>query len=262
MLKFRDRTTEAASKTSVVQNKFLATMSPEDFDRLRPFLKVVELKRHAVINEANKPAEAVYFIESGVVSRIARTQVDGAVEVAMVGRYGFLGISVVLGTMISLQRSVVQIPGFALRISASDLQAVMTNHPAIREHLLRYVQLLLSQKAQVVLCNAKHEIDKRLARWLLLAHDRISGNQLQVTHDLLAMMLGVRRAGVTEALAMFESKGVLAKARGAVRIVDQQALKAHACECYKIIDEKFSWLRTMQTYEHRMDVNYGWLATS
>lgn len=262
MLKYRDRATETQHKAGVVQNKFLATMPPEDFDQLRPFLKVVELKRHAVINEANKPVDAVYFIESGVASRVARTQVDGAVEVAMVGRFGFLGISVVLGTMVALQRSVVQIPGVALRIAATDLQAVMAQNPAIREHLLRYIQLLLAQKAQVVLCNAKHEIDKRLARWLLLAHDRVAGNQLPVTHDLLAMMLGVRRAGVTEALALLESEGILAKARGAVRIVDRQGLKAHACECYKLIDEKFSWLHAMKSYEHHLDVNYGWLATS
>jgi CRP-like cAMP-binding protein len=260
MLKFRDRTTEAPHKVGIVQNKFLATMSPADFDQLRPFLKVVELKRHSVIHEANKPVDAVYHIESGVVSRVARTQGDGAVEVAIVGRYGFLGISVVLGTMIALQRSIVQIPGLALRISAADLQTVMAQNPAMRDHLLRYVHLLLAQKAQVVLCNAKHEIDKRLARWLLLAHDRVVGSQLPVTHDLLSMMLGVRRAGVTEALAELESKGILAKARGAVRIVDPQGLKAHACECYKIIDEKFAWLRTMEDYEHRLDVNYGWLA--
>lgn len=261
MLKFRDRATEAPHKPGIVQNKFLATMPPEDFDQLRPFLKVVELKRHSVIHEANKPVDAVYFIESGVISRVARTQNDGAVEVAMVGRFGFLGISVVLGTMIALQRSVVQIPGLALRISADDLQVAMSKSPTIREHLLRYVHLLLAQKAQVVLCNAKHEIDKRLARWLLLAHDRVPGNQLPVTHDLLAMMLGVRRAGVTEALALLESEGILAKTRGAVRIVDRQALKAHSCECYKLIDEKFNWLHAMKSYEHRLDVNYGWLAT-
>lgn len=253
MLRFRDRTTEAPHKAGVVQNQFLATLSPADFEQLRPFLKVVELKRHAVIHDANKPVDAVYFVESGVVSRVARTQADGAVEVAMVGRSGLVGLSVILGTMIALHRTVVQIPGLALRISADDLQVIMLKNPSIRDHLLRYVQLLMSQKAQVALCNAKHEIDKRLARWLLLAHDRVAGNQLPVTHDLLAMMLGVRRAGVSEALSDLEARGIVSKTRGALKIVNRDALRAHACECYKIIDERFSWQRAMPHYEHRLE---------
>ncbi len=122
--------------------------------------------------------------------------------------------------------------------------------------MLRYVQLLMSQKAQVALCNAKHDIDKRLARWLLLAHDRVAGNQLPVTHDLLATMLGVRRAGVTEALATLEADGVISKTRGALKIVSREALKAHACECYKIIDDRFAWQRAMTHYEYHIDPNW------
>jgi len=253
MLKVRDRTADVSPRPGVVQNHFLATLSPEDFEQLRPFLKMVELKRHAIIHEANKLVDAVYFIESGVISRVARTQADGAVEVAVVGRFGLVGLSVILGTMAALHRTVVQIPGTALRIPATDLQAIMTKTPSIRDHLLRYVQLLMSQKAQVALCNAKHDIDKRLARWLLLAHDRVAGNQLPVTHDLLASMLGVRRAGVTEALAALEAKGVIAKTRGALKIVSLEALKSHACECYKIIDDRFAWQRAMTHYEHQID---------
>lgn len=253
MLKFRERTTEQLHSAGVVQNYFLATLPPADFDQLRPYLRFVELKRHAIIHEANKPVDAVYFVESGVVSRVARTQADGAVEVAMVGRFGLVGLSVVLGTNVALHRTVVQIPGLALRISAIDLQAIIVKNPTIRDHLLRYVQLLMSQKAQVALCNAKHEIDKRLARWLLLAQDRVGGNLLPVTHDLLAMMLGVRRAGVSEALASLEAKGIISKSRGALKIVNREALKGSVCECYRIIDDRFSWQRSMPHYKHRLD---------
>lgn len=253
MLTFRDRTTEAPPKAGIVQNRFLSTLPPEDFEELRPFLRVVDLKRHAVIHEANKPVEAVYFIESGVVSRVARTQTDGAVEVAMVGRTGLIGISVVLGTMIALHRTVVQIPGQALRISASDLQLVMEKKPALRDHLLRYIQLLMNQKAQVALCNAKHEIDKRLARWLLLAHDRIVGDVLPVTHDLLAMTLGVRRASVSEALSKFEAEGIVSKTRGALKISNRDALQNCACECYRIIDDRFGWLRALPSHEYKIE---------
>lgn len=253
MLTFRDRTTEAPPKVGIVQNRFLATLPPEDFEELRPFLRVVDLKRHAVIHEANKPVEAVYFIESGVVSRVARTQVDGAVEVAMVGRTGLVGISVVLGTMIALHRTVVQIPGQALRISAADLQLAMEKRPALRDHLLRYIQLLMNQKAQVALCNAKHEIDKRLARWLLLAHDRVVGDVLPVTHDLLAITLGVRRASISEALSKFEAEGIVSKTRGALRISSRDALQSCACECYRIVDDRFAWLRALPSYEYKID---------
>src|SRR5262249_10369999 len=126
MLKFRDRTIEAPHKGGIVQNDFLATLPPEDFEQLRPYLRAAERKRHTVIHEANKPVDAVYVVESGLISRVARTQADGAVEVAMVGRYGLVGLSVILGTMVALHRTIVQIPGLALRISAPDLQAIMT----------------------------------------------------------------------------------------------------------------------------------------
>jgi len=239
-------------KEWIVRNAILATLPPELFEKLRPFLRVTELRRRAVIHEANRPVGAVYFIESGVISRFARTQEDGSVEVAMVGKFGFVGVSVLLGTMTALHRTVVQIPGQALRISASDLRTVMAEYPAIRDHLLRYVQVLMSQKGQVSLCNAKHEIDRRLARWLLLAHERVDGAELPVTHDLLATMLGVRRPGVTEALAGLEELGIVARARGVLRVIDPDALKSRVCECYRIIEERFAVHRVLPHFEHRL----------
>jgi CRP-like cAMP-binding protein len=253
MLKINDRLTEASHKSGIVRNGILATLPPAAFDQLRPFLKVVDLKRNAVIHEANRPVDAVYFIESGVISRYARTQEDGSVEVAMVGRYGFVGVSVLLGTMTALHRTVVQIPGQALRISASDLQAVVQKDPTVRDHLLRYVHLLLTLKGQVSLCNAKHDIGQRLARWLLLAHERVDGDDLPVTHDLLATMLGVRRPGVSESLAGLEASGILAKSRGMLKVVNAEALKGQACECHRIISDRFASQGAMQHFEHRLD---------
>jgi CRP-like cAMP-binding protein len=247
-----DYETEDVLKEKSVRNEILATLPPALFDALRPHLRLVELRRRAIINDANKPVDAVYFIESGVISRVARTQEDGAVEVAMVGKYGFIGVSVLLGTMSALHRTIVQIPGQALRIQAADLQRVMTEFPAIRDHMLRYVQLLMNQKAQVSLCNAKHEIDKRLARWLLLAHERVNGAELPVTHELLATMLGVRRPGVTEALAELEEAGIVARARGVLKVIDEEALKARACECHRIIEDRFATTRAMQHYQHHL----------
>ena len=247
-----DRAAEDALKQTFVRNEILATLPPALFEELRPYLKLVELRRRAIINDANRPVDAVYFIESGVISRVARTQEDGPVEVAMVGKFGFIGVSVLLGTMTALHRTIVQIPGQALRIQATDLQRVVTQHPAIRDHMLRYVQLLMNQKAQVSLCNAKHEIDKRLARWLLLAHERVNGAELPVTHELLATTLGVRRPGVTEALAELEEAGIIARARGVLKVIDEDALKARACECHRIIEDRFATTRALQHYQYQL----------
>ena len=243
-----------SSEPYVIQNMVLATLAARDFELLRPHLIPVELKRNAILHDTNKPVEAVHFIESGVISRVARTQQDGPVEVAMVGRFGFVGVSVVLGTTGALQRTVVQVPGLALRIDAKDLQRIMLESPAIKDHLLRYVQLLLMLKAQVSLCNARHEIDKRVARWMLLARERIGSDQLPVTHDLLASMLGVRRPGVSEALASLESDNVVQRSRGALHIVDVERLRQKSCECYKIIYDRFGMLRDMKQHGHAMTI--------
>lgn len=236
----------------VVRNLVLATLDEEDFELLRPCLQPVDLKRNAILHDTNRPADAVHFIESGVLSRVARTQQDGPVEVAMVGRFGFVGVAVVLGMPAPLQRTVVQVPGLALRIEAKDLQRIMRDAPRVRDHLLRYVQLLIMQKAQVSLCNARHEIDKRVARWMLLARDRLQNDRLPVTHDLLASMLGVRRPGVSEALANFEAEDIIRRSRGSLHILDAEKLRQNSCECYSIIQGKFGMLRDLKQHVHAL----------
>ena len=236
--------------TGIVRNEILATLQPLLFDKLRPFLRRVELRRRAVMSEQNRTVEAVHFIESGVVSRFTRTPVDGSVEVAIVGRFGFIGVSVVLGTMTALQRAVVQIPGHALRIGAADLTCVMTDNPEIRAHLLLYVHTLMNLQAQVSLCNARHDIEQRVARWLLLAHERLDGDELPVTHELLATMLGVRRPGVTEALAKMEAAGIVSRSRGVLKIVDRRTLRENACDCYRIINDRFATQSALPHFEH------------
>lgn len=239
-----------ASTPYAIQNLVLATLSEPDFRLLHPHLSIVELRRKAILHDVNRPVEAVHFIESGVLSRVARTQEDGPVEVAMVGRFGFVGVSVVLGTTGALQRTVVQVAGLALRIDAEDLQRIMRESPTLRDHLLRYVQLLIMKKAQVSLCHARHDIDKRVARWMLLARERLQSDELPVTHDLLASMLGVRRPGVSGALATLETQDIIRRARGALHILDAEKLRRSSCECYKIIHDRFGMLRDMQQHGH------------
>ncbi len=222
-----------------VNNSILATLDRGDFAELRRHLRLVSLRRNEILHDANRRSDAVYFIESGVVSRVARTSRDGPVEVAVVGRFGFVGISVALGTMRTTQRSVVLVPGTAYRIGAENLQRVMREQPAIKDHLLKYVHLLIMLEAQIALCNAKHDIDARVARWLLLAQDRIGGNLVPVTHGVIASALGVRRPGVSKTVAEFEVRQILEGTRGSLRILDIEGLRRNACECHKIVKEQF-----------------------
>src|SRR5262249_23669531 len=174
-----------------------------------------------VLQEHNHPIEDIYFIERGVASLFARTHHDGPVAVSIVGPIGFVGVAAVLGKLRSPNRCVMEVPGEALRIAFKDLERIMDNTPAIRQHLLSYVHALLIQNSQAVLCNVRHGLEERLSRWLLQAADRLSEKVITLTHDQLAMILGVRRAGITTALSTLEEMGAIAKARGAIELTDR-----------------------------------------
>lgn len=240
-------------RSEPVRNMLLATLSESEFEALRPFLESVELRSKAVVQQPGKSAESVYFIESGIVSRVVQTLSDGPLETAMVGRYGFIGASVVLGFELTLQRAVVQLPGRALRIGADDLGRVMAEMPSIREHLLRYVSALLMMKAQVSLCNAKHDTTQRTARWLLSARERLDTNRLMLTQSALASMLGVRRTSVASALKRFEALNVLQQERGCLTITNPDLMRQSACECHRIIEERFASLKAMKQHVHRIE---------
>ncbi len=233
-----------------VHNSILATLHPDDFAELRPHLQLVSFKRNEILHDAHRRSDAAYFIESGVVSRVARTSKDGPVEVAVVGRFGFVGISVALGTMRTTQRSVVLVPGTAYRIEAETLQHVMREQPSIKDHLLKYVHLLIMLEAQIALCNAKHDIDERVARWLLLAQDRIGGDLIPVTYGVIASALGVRRPGVSKTVAELEVRRILEGSRGSLRILDIDGLRRNACECHKIVNERFRSFQDMPRHRH------------
>ena len=235
-----------------VQNAVLATLPEAEFALLRPHLKAVPLKRNEVLQDALRYPDAAYFIESGVVSRMVRTARDGPVEVAVVGKFGFVGVSLVLGTMQTIQRSVVRVPGTALRIQATALRDILQQSPATREHLLKYVQLLIALNAQFALCSARHEISERVARWILLAQDRIGNDRVPVTHGMIASALGVRRPGVSKALSEFEAQGIIEGSRGAIRIRDMDGLRQEACECERILRDRFRVYRDMPHHHHRV----------
>lgn len=241
------------SSSFVVRNMLLATLPDAEFAQLRPHLKLVRLRRNAILHDALCCPQTVYFIESGLISRVVRMARDGgAVEVASIGRHGFIGVSVVLGTMQAIQRTVVLVPGVALTIEAERLRLILAERPAIKEHLLKYVQLLMTLKAQVALCNARHEIPERVARWLVRAHELCDSDELPVTHDLIATALGVRRPGVSHVLADMEAGGLIACGRGSLRIRDAAGLQQRACDCHRVVRDRFRTFFDMPQHDHAL----------
>jgi len=237
----------------IVRNRVLASLNPSSFRRLAPHLAPVALERRAVLQDHFHRIEHVYFIERGVASLYARTRADGPVEVAMVGPFGFVGAAAILGNTRSPHRCLMHVPGAALRIGVTELLDAMDASPTIRHHLLAYVHALLVQNAQVALCNGRHDVEQRLCRWLLLAADRLDGTVIPITHDMLSMNLGVRRAGVTSLLGLLQKSGVLAMGRASCEIVDRAALEARACECFAIISAEFRHLNERGCHEHELD---------
>ena len=234
----------------LVQNRLLASMSPELFERIRPSLQHVVLKRRTILQEHNRTVEYIYFIERGVASLFARTQRDGPVEIAVVGRLGFVGVAAVLGTMRSPNRCLMEVPGEALRISCKELHWIMDDTPPIRQLLLTYVHALLVQNTQTALCNVRHELEERIRRWLLLASDRLDETVIPITHDRLSMILGVRRASVTVALANLEAERVIIKTRGTINILDRAALEQKTCECYRVIASEYKRISSSGLFQH------------
>lgn len=227
------------AQTVAVRNRLLACVSPADFDALRPHLRRVALRRREILLERNRAVEQVFFIEEGVASIFARTQQDGPVEVGIVGRLGFVGIPLVLGTLRSPNRCLMQTPGVALAIGARELQRTIDDNRAIRQLVLGYAHALLIQHSQTALCNVRHSLDARLCRWLLLASERLDGERIPLTHDSISVILGVRRAGVTAALSKLEMQGAIRKARATVEIIGRGILDRKACECYRIISRQY-----------------------
>lgn len=243
-----------SSRCAIVQNQILRSLVPESFDRLRPYLEPVALKRRAILQEHNRPVEYIHFIEHGVASLFARTHRDGPVEVAVVGRLGFVGVPAVIGTMRSPHRCMMEVAGEAMRIRAREMRRIMEGSCAIRQQLLNYVHLLLIQNMQMALCNVRHGLNERLCRWLLLASDRLDDKFVPLTHEQLSMILGVRRAGITTTLSDLEGAGAVKKSRGAVEIADRAVLECRTCECYRIIAAEYRRLTSSSSYQHLIDL--------
>jgi CRP-like cAMP-binding protein len=188
------------------QNKLLQALSAEDFALLQPHLSRVRLAVRDVLEARDQPIEQVFFLESAIGSNVASVDHDGEIEVGLFGREGMSGIPVVLGEDRWFQQCFIQVAGEGLRIGSDDLRQATRMSASLQQLLLRYVQAMMIQTANTAYANGHGKVEARLARWLLMVHDRIEGDEVPLTHEFLALMLGVRRPGVTDALHVLEGR--------------------------------------------------------
>ena len=218
----------------------LAALPAAALARLRPHLRRVQLPQGLVLYEPGEPIVDVYLPDGAVVSLLAVGEGDEAVEAGLVGAEGLVGLPIVLGATAAPHRAVCQLAGAAWRLPAAAFAAEAGRDGPTRARLARYAQALLVMTAQGALCNARHPVPRRAARWLLLARDRSGADDLPLTHEFLAQMLAVRRASVTEALAPLQAAGLLRQDRGQVVLCDRAGLEAVACSCYPLIRAEFA----------------------
>jgi CRP-like cAMP-binding protein len=219
-------------------NRLLAALPPEVLQQLTPELETVPIRNREVIQPIGQLAEHVYFPHSGMGSIVIHMEGGVNVEAATVGNEGMLGISYVLGDALATEETMIQLPGEASRLRIKVLRAEFDRDERLRMLLLRYAQLLMGQIAQGSGCNRVHPIEGRCARWLLSTHDRVAGDQFPLTQDFLALMLGVRRAGVSVAQHALQQDGLIQYTRGQVTILDRAGLEEVACKCHNVIQER------------------------
>ncbi|MCW2240968.1 Crp/Fnr family transcriptional regulator [Azospirillum canadense] len=227
---------------SAVRNRLLAALPATDFGRLAAALTPVTLSLKQFLVEANEPIAAAYFIETAMVSYLAYLADGEALEVGLIGCEGMVGLPLVLGVDRAAVGAMVQMSGTALRISPAALRQACNDSEAIRTRLLRYMQALHAQVSQTAVCNGCHTLQERLARWLLMAHDRAKANQFPMTHEFMATMLGVRRSGVTVTAGALKQAGLISYTNGHMTILDRSGLEAAACECYGAVHRQYEQL--------------------
>lgn len=217
------------------QNHLLAALPAPDFERLQSSLTLVQLSLGEALYESGSQLRHVYFPTTSIVS-LLYVMADGAsAEIAVVGNEGLIGVSLFMGGETTPSRAVVQSAGHAYQLTGKILKEEFTRGGAMQHLLLRYTQALLTQMAQTAVCNRHHSLDQQLCRWLLLSLDRLPSNELVMTQELIANMLGVRREGVTEAAGKLQDARVIEYSRGRIKVLDRPALEARTCECYAVV---------------------------
>jgi CRP-like cAMP-binding protein len=220
------------------QNQILDALSPAARERLLPHLQIEALPLGMVLYESGDTLRHIYFPTDSIVS-LLYVMADGAsAEIAVVGNDGAIGVALFMGGETTTNRAIVQSAGSAYRLTGSRLKQEFERHGEMLHILLRYTQALITQMAQTAVCNRHHSVDQQLCRWLLLSLDRLSSNQLVMTQELIANMLGVRREGVTEAAGKLQKLGVIDYRRGHITVLDRPKLEQLSCECYAVVKKE------------------------
>src|SRR6188474_1142506 len=217
------------------QNHLLAALSAEDFQRVKSQIKLVPLTLGEVLYESGSRQRAVYFPTNSIVSLLYMLADGASAEIAVVGNEGIIGVSLFMGGESTPSRAVVQSAGHAYQLPGKVLKDEFNRGGAMQHLLLRYTQALLTQMAQTAVCNRHHSLDQQLCRWLLLSLDRLPSNELTMTQELIANMLGVRREGVTEAAGNLQAAGLIQYSRGKIIVLDRPKLETRVCECYAVV---------------------------
>jgi CRP-like cAMP-binding protein len=219
-------------------NRVLSSLSKEDANLIIPALQQVDLPLRKQLESRNRRIDYVYFIDHGIASVVADGSGRGGIEIGIIGREGVTGLAVLMGADRSPHETYMQVAGAGWRVGAASLREVMSESRSLHQLLLRQGYAFTVQMAQTALVNGRHKLEERLARWLLMAHDRVDGDQLPLTHEFLATMLGVRRSGVTVALNILQREGMVTVRRGGLVIVDRDGLEECANGAYCSPDAK------------------------
>ena len=225
-----------------IRNQVLRRLSPSDRELLEPHLRPVDLPLRRRLAEAHRPIDSVYFLDSGIASTVSSVRHEVPVEIGMVGREGVANLSVLLGSDRSPNNSFMQLAGTARQACAAAVTAAMERSPTLTRWLLRSTHVFMVQTGSTVLANGRGTVSERLARWLLMARDRVDADDLPLTHEFLAIMLGVRRPGVTVAVRELERQGAIDGGRGRITVVDRRALEVLANGYYGIAEAEMERL--------------------
>ena len=230
------------SAAAWMENRLLAALTDADRAPLMSQLETVDLPLGKVLYESGSKLPHVYFPSTSIVSLLYVLENGASAEIAVVGNEGILGISRFMGGESTTIRAVVQSGGTALRLAANILMQEFNRAGPVMHLLLRYTQALITQMAQTAVCNRHHSLDQQLCRWLLLSLDRLQSNQLVMTQELIANMLGVRREGVTEAAGRLHRAGIINYQRGHITVLDRPQLERRSCECYGVVKKEYDRL--------------------
>ncbi len=233
--KFSRKPTNSDGDGNHIHNEILLGLPLKESELLFPKLEFVRLMTHHVLHESGDTLKSAYFCDSGLVSILSVFPDGKSVEVGLVGKEGFVGVPLVAGFRTASTRAIAQIDATAFRVNSEILVAMLRQCGTLERRLQQFTQIMAMQTTQIAACNRLHEVDERLARWLLMTADRIGSNSVPLTQEFLAQMLGTRRSSVTVAAGILQKAGLIAHTRGDVEIIDRPKLEDAACECYGIM---------------------------